>query len=222
MVGNAWLFSYDSSNLVEIQQPSDESPNPEIHTTYGYDANHKMTSQIDFEGFEYEITYHSSGYQANKVATFVEPTENAATSEFTYQEDQDGYDKKTTLTDGEDRNTYYYFSDTTQHLMKISMVNSTTVLKTEYEYNALGLVSTISDSYDKETTLTYDTVGHVETITYPPPTIQRHFLSYSNLRILPKTAFLANSWKPKKKSLPASGRPPLLPIRASMPPFPPP
>ena len=169
-IGNAWLFSYDSSNLVEIQQPSDESPNPEIHTTYGYDANHKMTSQVDFEGFEYEITYHSSGYQANKVATFVEPTENTATSEFTYQEDQEGFDKKTTLTDGEDRNTDYYFSDTTEHIMKISMVNSTTVLKTEYEYNALGLVSTISDSYDKETTFTYDAVGHVETITYPPPT----------------------------------------------------
>lgn len=57
-IGNTWLFSYDSSNLVEIQQPSNESPNPEIHTSFGYDGNHQLTSQTDFEGFEYEVTYH--------------------------------------------------------------------------------------------------------------------------------------------------------------------
>jgi YD repeat-containing protein len=171
MLGNTWSFTYsqDGNDLIQINQPSEEDPPEDIHTSFTYDGNHKMTEQVDFEGFSYGITYHTSGYQSGKVASIEEPTQNAATTSFGYEEDQGGYDKKTTVTDATSREVSYYFNDASEHLEKISQIAGATEIKATFTYNSLGLVATSKESYDKETTYSYDAVGHLVQITYPPP-----------------------------------------------------
>ena len=55
---------------------------------------------------------------------------------------------------------------------KVSEVVDSEEIKKEYAYNALGLISLFTDSLENETTYLYDDVGHIESITYPPPTAQ--------------------------------------------------
>jgi YD repeat-containing protein len=171
MLGNTWTLEYsqDGNQLLEITKPSDEDPPEDIHTTFTYDTNHKMEAQVDFEGFEYGITYNTTGYQTGKVASIVEPTQNSATTSFLYEEDEEGFDKKTTVTDAEEREVYYYFNDASGHLEKLSQISGSTEIKAEFTYNTLGLVASSKDSYGKQTTYTYDSVGHILSITFPPP-----------------------------------------------------
>jgi len=181
VVGNTWSFTYsqDGNHLDEIQQPSNENPNPDIHTTFAYDQYHKMISQTDFEGYEYTLTYHTTGYQTGKIATHVQPTENSATTSFTYEEDEDGYDKKTTVTDGAAHETYYWFNDASGHVEKISMGTGGSEIKTIYTYNQLGLISSLIDSYNYAKAITYDTVGHITEITYPSVTAGQFVQQFS-------------------------------------------
>ena len=168
-MSQSWTLGYSQSgdDLISLTQPGTSAPD----TEFGYDGNHRMTSHTDFAGFTYEIAYIASGDHANKLYTLTDSNDHV-TATLSYAVNTGGYAKKTTLTDAESRATDYYFGSTSGSLEKVSEVVDSEEIKKEYAYNALGLISLFTDSLENDTTYLYDDVGHIESITYPPPTAQ--------------------------------------------------
>jgi len=167
-MSHAWGFAYDEGGnyLTGLAKPGGGAASFEYNG-----PSNKMDSHTDFESNEYMIAYHTSGTYTGWLNLWTQPTSpnTPATTAFAY-DTATGYSLKTTVTDGESHATNYYFGYSSEALEKVSMVVDTTELKTEIEYDADGFVDTIKDSYGKETTLAYDAVNHLTSITYPPPT----------------------------------------------------
>ncbi|MDD4663794.1 MAG: DUF6531 domain-containing protein, partial [Caldisericia bacterium] len=136
-MSQSWTLGYSQSgdDLISVTQPGTTPPDAE----FGYDANHRMTSHTDFAGYTYEMAYIASGDHANKLYTLTDPNDHV-TATFDYDVNVGGYAKKTTLTDAESRATDYYFGSASGSLEKVSEVVDSEEIKTEYAYNALGLV----------------------------------------------------------------------------------
>ena len=167
-MSNTWnLTRNGSSQLTRITQPEDNSQSPppaRPYSTFSYNNNDLLTGHDDFLGDSYTI-----GYEANtpyKVTSWTDPASKQTT--FSYAAASSPYDKKTTLTDGENIAVEYYFGAVSKQLEKIQQIEDSVTLKIEMGYNATtGFQTTSRDSYGNTTTMTYDSVGHVTQITPP-------------------------------------------------------
>jgi len=168
-MSHAWGLTYDQGEdyLTELVKPGGTT----VKALFEYTGpGNKMNSHTDFDENEYIIAYHSTGTYTGWLNLWSQPTSptSPATTTFAY-DSATGYSLKTTVTDGESHATDYYFGSSSEALEKVSMVVDTTELKTEIEYDTDGFVDTIQDSYGNETTLAYDAVNHLTSITYPLP-----------------------------------------------------
>ena len=163
-MSHAWGLTYNTGStlLTELVKPGGTS----VKALFEYDSTtNKMTSHTDFESNEYMIAYYTSGTYTGLLHTWTQPS--SAVNDFAY-DTATGYSLKTTVTDGESHTTNYFFGSNSHYLEKIQLGSSGP--DREFVYNNAGFVVTAKDAYDKETTYAYDTVYHLTSITFPPPT----------------------------------------------------
>ncbi len=133
--------------------------------SFSYDGNNLITGHDDFVGNEYTIGYEGSS--PFKVTSWTDPATNQTT--FAYTSASSPYDKKTTVTDAEDIDIEYYFGASSGQVEKIQQSNGTDTLKIEMVYDGTtGFQTSSKDSYGNTTTISYDSVGHIDQITLPP------------------------------------------------------
>jgi YD repeat-containing protein len=168
-LSNTWELSYNGSNqLIGLTQPEDTIQNPPPtppSCSFSYDGNNLITGHDDFVGNTYTIGYEGSS--PFKVTSWTDPASNQTT--FAYAAAASPYDKKTTVTDAESIDIEYYFGATSGQVEKIQQSNGTDTLKIEMGYNGTtGFQTSSKDSYGNTTTISYDSVGHIDQITLPP------------------------------------------------------
>ena len=162
-LSQSWSFGYDANEnkLESITQPGQSAPS----CFFGYDANYRMTSHEDFEGFTYDIAYEASS--PYRITSWQQPSDEQTS--LSYTSASSPYSKKTTVTNPESIAVHYYFATTSGRLEKVEQTAGVDTLQRLFAYNALGLVSSITDSLGNTQSFTYDTVGHLTQKTDPAP-----------------------------------------------------
>jgi len=168
-LGNTWELSYNGSNqLIGLTQPEDIIQNPPptpLSCSFSYDGNNLLTEHDDFLGNDYTIGYEGSS--PFKVTSWTDPASCETT--FAYASASSPYNKKTTVTDAEDIDIEYYFGASSGQVEKIQQFDGTDTLKIEMVYDGTtGYQTSSKDSYGNTTTISYDSVGHMDQITLPP------------------------------------------------------
>jgi YD repeat-containing protein len=90
------------------------------------------------------------------------------TTGLSYDDTVQGFDLVTTFTDGEARD-YHYGFNSEGYPTKVWQEENSILLAQSYDYTNQGWRNSIEDAYGKETTLSYDSVGHITSMIAPPP-----------------------------------------------------
>ncbi|MDZ4121823.1 MAG: RHS repeat domain-containing protein, partial [Candidatus Cloacimonadaceae bacterium] len=169
MLENTWSFTYDQNqHLTTLTQPGEDTP-PSASFTYD-STTHFLETHSDFEGFDYNFTYYTSGAQEGKLESWADSLSN--TWVLSYDTSIQGYASKTTVTDGAGIDTDYYFGSTSLALEKASMGTSPDDIYQVFAYNNDGWITSSINPLGFTTSYSYDSVGHLTEITYPPATAQ--------------------------------------------------
>jgi hypothetical protein len=128
--------------LLSVTKPDNTS------STFNYSEDFKLTEQVDFEGHSYQLGYYTEGANSGKLESWTDPS--TAVTSFNYETNEGGCEKKTTLTDGEGKDTFYCFGES-EHLEEVSEVSGTTKISLglEYDTTGTGLVKAMYDSEGK-------------------------------------------------------------------------
>ena len=165
------LGRVETRSLPEGQQESftyDENGNPKTHTdfnhhttTYAYDNNNRLTTVTYHDGSTETYTYYANGQRETA-------TDQRGTISYTY----DDRDRLTAETQPDGTVlTYDYDEAGNRILLQTDIPNAQTghtdTTTTEYSYDNLNRLYTVTDHHNQVTTYTYDAVGNRETVTYP-------------------------------------------------------
>jgi YD repeat-containing protein len=168
--GQVWELNYDQSGdyLLSITPPSEEQTPPTL--LFGYDTQGTgfLTTHEDLLGNEYSISYYSSGGFEDWFQNWTDPA--SITTGLSYDNSVQGFDLVTTFTDGEARD-YHYGFNSEGYPTQVWQEENSILLAQSYGYTNQGWRNSIKDAYNKETTLSYDSVGHITSMIAPPPAL---------------------------------------------------
>jgi YD repeat-containing protein len=165
--GQVWELSYDQlgEKLLSITPPSSEASPPSL--SFGYDATSGfLNSHDDLMGNTYELSYYSSGSFADWMESWTDPA--SISSSFSYDTSVQGFSIVTTFTDGESREITFGFNSEGYLLEQWQEVGQE-LSSQQLGYSTEGWLTSLKDTYQKETTLSYDSVGHLTSILGPAP-----------------------------------------------------
>lgn len=166
--GQVWELNYDQSGdyLLSITPPSEEQSPPSL--LFGYDTQGTgfLTTHEDLLGQEYSLSYYSSGSFDGWFQNWTDPA--SITTGLSYDDSVQGFDLVTTFTDGEARD-YHYGFNSEGYPTQVWQEENSILLAQSYGYTNEGWRNSIEDAYNKETTLSYDNVGHIVSMIAPPP-----------------------------------------------------
>jgi YD repeat-containing protein len=169
MLENTWTFAYDQNqHLTTLTQPGETTP-PSASFSYN-STSHFLETHTDFEGFDYDFTYYTSGAHEGKLESWVDSLSN--TWVLAYDTSVQGYASKTTVTDGAGIDTDYYFGSTSLALEKTSMGTAPDDIYHVFAYNQDGWLTSSINPMGHTTSYSYDPFGHLTEISYPPATAQ--------------------------------------------------
>jgi YD repeat-containing protein len=169
MLENTWAFTYDQDqHLTTLTQPGETTP-PSASFSYN-STSHLLETHTDFEGFDYNFTYYTSGAHEGKLESWADSLSN--TWVLAYDTSIQGYASKTTVTDGANIDTDYYFGSTSLALEKTSMGTAPDDIYHVFAYNSDGWLTSSINPMGHTTSYSYDSVGHLTEISYPPATAQ--------------------------------------------------
>jgi YD repeat-containing protein len=168
--GQVWELTYDQSGdyLLSITPPSQEQTPPSL--SFGYDTQGTgfLNTHEDLLGNEYSLSYYSSGSFEDWFQNWTDPA--LITTGLSYDDSVQGFDLVTTFTDGEARD-YHYGFNSEGYPTQVWQEENSIILAQSYDYTIQGWRNSINDAYDKETTLSYDSVGHITSMIAPPPSL---------------------------------------------------
>jgi len=168
--GQVWELTYDQSGdyLLSITPPSQELTPPNL--SFGYDTQGTgfLNTHEDLLGNDYSLSYYSSGSFEDWFQNWTDPA--TITTGLSYDDSVQGFDLVTTFTDGEARD-YHYGFNSEGYPTKVWQEENSILLAQSYGYTIQGWRNSIEDAYDKETTLSYDSVGHITSMIAPPPAL---------------------------------------------------
>ncbi|HOI25168.1 MAG TPA: DUF6531 domain-containing protein [Caldisericia bacterium] len=168
--GQVWELTYDQSGdyLLSITPPSQELTPPSL--SFGYDTQGTgfLNTHEDLLGNDYSLSYYSSGSFEDWFQNWTDPA--TITTGLSYDDTVQGFDLVTTFTDGEARD-YHYGFNSEGYPTKVWQEENSILLAQSYGYTIQGWRNSIKDAYDKETTLIYDSVGHITSMIAPPPSL---------------------------------------------------
>jgi YD repeat-containing protein len=166
--GQVWELNYDQSGdyLLSITPPSEEQSPPSL--LFGYDTQGTgfLNTHEDLLGNEYSLSYYSSGSFDDWFQDWTDPA--SITTGLSYDDTVQGFDLVTTFTDGEARD-YHYGFNSEGYPTQVWQEENSIILAQSYGYTQEGWRNSIKDAYGKETTLSYDNVGHIVSMIAPPP-----------------------------------------------------
>jgi len=166
--GQVWELNYDQSGayLLSITPPSEEQSPPSL--LFGYDTQGTgfLTTHEDLLGQEYSLSYYSSGSFDDWFQSWTDPA--SITTGLSYDNSVQGFDLVTTFTDGEARD-YHYGFNSEGYPTQVWQEENSILLAQSYGYTNQGWRNSLKDAYNKETTLSYDNVGHIVSMIAPPP-----------------------------------------------------
>jgi YD repeat-containing protein len=169
MLENTWAFAYDQDqHLTTLTQPGETTP-PYASFSY-HSTSHLLETHTDFEGFDYVFTYYTLGAHEGKLESWADSLSD--TWELSYDTSVQGYASKTTVTDGANIATDYYFGSSSLALEKTSMGTAPDDIYHVFAYNQDGWLTTSTNPMGYTTSYSYDTVGHLIEMSYPPATPQ--------------------------------------------------
>jgi YD repeat-containing protein len=117
-------------------------------------------------GNTYELSYYSSGSFADWMESWTDPA--SISSSFSYDTSVQGFSLVTTFTDGESRDIVFGFNSEGYLLEQWQEVGQE-LSSQQLGYSTEGWLTSVKDAYQKETTLSYDSVGHLTGIIGPVP-----------------------------------------------------
>ena len=141
-MNQTWTLNYseDGNKLLSVTKPDNTL------TTFNYSEDYKLTEQVDFEGHSYQLGYYTEGANSGKLESWTDPS--GAVTSFNYETNIGGCEKKTTLTDGEGRNTFYCFGES-EHLEEVSEVSGSTKISFGEEKKSKEPITLISLNDEK-------------------------------------------------------------------------
>jgi RHS repeat-associated protein len=176
--GNVYRYTYNAAgDLVTVQAPVSApgvTPAVTLTTTYGYDARHLLTSELDPKGGTGTTTYYPDGKvqsvtdAAGQVTAY---SYNLATRTTTVTNPDggtvvtvnDAYGMPLSVTDGLGRTTSYTYDVRHQRLTETNALNQTTT----YTYDAGGHRTSLRDPLTNTNAATYNPAGGPVTVTNP-------------------------------------------------------
>jgi len=172
--------------LPEGQQESfsyDDNGNQQSHTdfnghttTFGYDTTNRLTQVSYYDGSSESYTYTLTGQRDTA-------TDARGTTTYTY----DVRDRLKTETQPDGTVLSYDYDEAgNRNLLQTAIANASTgttdTTVTEYSFDNLNRLYSVTDAHNQTTTYGYDEVGNRQTVTYPNGTVTTY--SYDTLNRL--------------------------------------